>query len=971
MKEKNRGISGAYLFRYTLMMGVLFAVTFFWFLSYGRSFIWGKDGFCQHYTALVYYGEYLRGIVKGLLVEHRLEIPLWDMDIGYGSDILSTLHYYVIGDPLNLLSVLVPSAGMEYLYNGLILFRIYLAGLSFSWFCLHCHRRQGERRLTALAAEGETGWRHQEEGAVLLGSACYCFCGYVLNIAVRHPYFMNPMIYLPMLLLGVDRIYQGKKPVLYILSVALAGISNFYFFYMLGILVVLYAAARYLDFRIPWRELLRWVGRFTVYSLVGIAMSAVILLPVVISIYGTDRMGVEFHIPLLYTDSYYQKLFLQLTGGGKAEHYSYLGYSALGFLALVVLYFRRGENTLLKILFPVMTVFLLFPYIGHIFNGFSYRTNRWIFAYSLLVACMVARAVPIFFTLHLKEKGMLAGVTLLYGMLCLYLSSASWVVSEVLLLAVCCGVICVLGRASGRWRTGILLFLFGGCTFFQAFYLYTPAGENYQNEFIALGEGFHQLVEQAPEAVVCGLMGEGSGCRFDKTRELSGPGRGLPQNNNEAMVINRHGIGYYFSLDNPGVSEFLEEMQLNTTSYHRYSDLDSRNILETLSSVKYVVAKEGQAEAVPSQYQGSQVHLEGGFPVYGAKEALPIGYTYQSYIPRALYDTLSVVEKQQALLQGCVLEDSRFPAGQPEFCHCPVSFRMEAGKGISLEGSQKFSCQPSSSRQQRGMSVEAKQGREGLSPKGSQSSDSQQPGIRVEMEQGSEDLPQKRSKIRVKKKGASVTLHCGKTVPGELYVVFSGLKYQYQDKNQAKLRLRAGGAERVLTLKNNRNNFYAGIDDFLVNLGDFKEPVEEIRLTFPDRGSYSYDSITVVSQPMGKQLAYAGQRGEEVLENITFPTNQIQGEISLSGDRILFLSVPYSTGWRAWVDGESAELKRANTFGMALELSEGKHQVTLAYRTPYLLPGAILSALGCICFFVFFLYNRKEIHRYPGKDKEE
>lgn len=926
MKEKRGMISGGYILKYTLMMGILFAVTFLWFIYYGKSFVWEQDGFCQHYTALVYYGDYLRGIVRNLFVNHRLELPLWDMDIGYGSDILITLHYYVVGDPLNLLAVFVPDSGMEYLYEGLILFRIYLAGLSFSCFAFSRNHWQlfYRRRGINMGEPEEAGAfvvNYSGEGEVLVGSACYCFCGYVLNIAVRHPYFINPMIYLPMLLLGVDRIYQKNKPILYIVSVALAGISNFYFFYILGLLVILYAAARYLEmlcrnraiqssegsfhekgvYQINWRELLKWVGCFTAYSLLGIAMAAVVLLPVVIGMYGTDRVGVDFHIPLWYTDSYYKELFLQFTGGGRASHYSYLGYSALGFLALVTLYFRKGENTLIKILFPVMTLFLSVPYIGHVFNGFSYRTNRFIFAYSLLVASILVRAVPIFFTLRTREKMKLIVITLLYGVACLSLSSGPEVVTEMMLLTVCCGVICGIGKVSGKWRFGILLVLFGVCTFFQGFYLYTPVGEDYQKEFVETGQCLHKLLQQASEAALCDVMGEDSACRFDRTRKVSTAGEGVPQNNNEAMAINRHGIGYYFSLDNPGISEFLREMQLNTTSYHRYSDMDSRNILETLSSVKYVVAKKGQTGEIPRQYQENEICHQKGFAIYQAKEALPIGYTYQSYIPKTLYDTLSVVEKQQTLLQSCVLENSSFPAELPDFCHCLVSCDIKAGKGISL----------------------------------------------------------KHNRIKVKRKNAHVTIHCEKTVPGELYVIFSGLKYQYGEKNQARLRFLAGGKEGVLNLKNNRNNFYAGIEDFLVNLGDFEEPVTKITLTFEGKGNYSYEALSIVSQPMEKQLAYAHQRGQQVLENITFPTNQIRGDISLSEDRILFLSVPYSTGWRAWVDGKKAELKQANTFGMALELIKGKHQITLAYRTPYLLPGAVVSVLGCICFFCFLLYNVK------------
>ena len=43
------------------------------------------------------------------------------------------------------------------------------------------------------------------------------------------------MIYLPLVLMGIDKIYRKEKPYVFIWSVTLAGVSNFYFFYMIGI----------------------------------------------------------------------------------------------------------------------------------------------------------------------------------------------------------------------------------------------------------------------------------------------------------------------------------------------------------------------------------------------------------------------------------------------------------------------------------------------------------------------------------------------------------------------------------------------------------------------------------------------------------------------------------------------------------------------------------------------------------------
>ena len=110
-----------------------------------------------------------------------------------------------------LLSVLVPADKTEYLYAFLIFLRIYLAGIAFSRYCFY-HKNSNQ--------------------ATLLGSLVYIFAGWTIYASMKHPYFANPMIYLPLILLGIDKIYRKEKPYVFIWSVALAGVSNFYFFYM-------------------------------------------------------------------------------------------------------------------------------------------------------------------------------------------------------------------------------------------------------------------------------------------------------------------------------------------------------------------------------------------------------------------------------------------------------------------------------------------------------------------------------------------------------------------------------------------------------------------------------------------------------------------------------------------------------------------------------------------------------------------
>lgn len=89
----------------------------------------------------------------------------------------------------------------------------------------------------------------------------------------------------------------------------------------------------------------------------------------------------------------------------------------------------------------------------------------------------------------------------------------------------------------------------------------------------------------------------------------------------------------------------------------------------------------------------------------------------------------------------------------------------------------------------------------------------------------------------------------------------------------------------------------------------------------------------------------ARERAEHVLEDIVVGEDCITGTIAVPEQRILQLSVPYSSGWKAWVDGEEADLMKSDILYMALPLSAGKHTIILKYSTPCLSIGCIVSAL--------------------------
>ena len=81
------------------------------------------------------------------------------------------------------------------------------------------------------------------------------------------------------------------------------------------------------------------------------------------------------------------------------------------------------------------------------------------------------------------------------------------------------------------------------------------------------------------------------------------------------------------------------------------------------------------------------------------------------------------------------------------------------------------------------------------------------------------------------------------------------------------------------------------------------------------------------------------------MTDIEIGTNRITGKVTADQDKLLFLSVPYSSGFQAEVNGEPVKIYKAYGMFMAIEIPEGESEIVLTYSTPGLRAGAALSAV--------------------------
>lgn len=916
-----------YFIAYTVIFCFICLVAFQSFYKNGLSFLWYPDGLTQHYNSLAYFGEYLRTIIGNFRMTGNFELPMWNFNIGYGSDIITTLHYYVIGDPLCLLSFFVKRQDTEALYNFLIIFRLYLVGASFSI-------------LGIKMKENKFG--------VFLGTLTYTFCMYALYTCVKHPYFINPMIYFPLLILGIEKILRKEKPYLFIFMTFISATSNFYFFYMLSILIFLYTVVRFFHkYKKKRLKMLAYhLSHFIVYYLVGVAMSAFIFLPVVIAFLSSSRITTKYNITLFYPLTYYENLLPGVISDTSAGYFTFISLSAVAFISLLLIFFQRKKYTQLKIGILVFTIFLIFPFFGHVFNGFSYVSNRWVWGISFIVGIMVIKMTPYLLNPRLRHIAIIAFISLVYFLSCCLIKNSRQN-TALLSFAVLAFFLILLGMGAIFQKANILsqkkisLYLHSGLILFclisifsNALYRYSTFEKSYISEFIPSGEGLSILTD-----TVTPVMNKIEDASFYRYEDYMGKEQNIYLNS--ALLSGLNSTNYYFSLENGNISNFLMENSLDLRTYQKYYGLDNRMMLQALACVKYTVIKRGDEATLSSGFNklvSSYTTKEGiTYDAYKNENALPLGYTYSSYITKDRYNELSDLEKQQAMLQGVVLEENTHSIPQTTLSFTDLALNYE-------------------------------------------------PVISADK---NDDISFEDGKIIVKKENAKLTLQLLETMDRcETYVSFTNLQYKglsprecytdrawnalskmeqnkisyeskrYLEPSTVSINVKSGDVSKSLLISTKQDVFHIDKENYLVNLCYNEDARKKITLTFGTPGVYTFDQLKVTAQSLSVPTENLSSLKENTLNNISIKTNKLTGTIDLSTSKILCLSIPYSSGWSAKVDGDPAKLLKANRMYMGLLLDAGSHEIELTYETPGLKAGVILSRIGFLLFIAIILFGQ-------------
>lgn len=886
MKGKNVSRRKYYIV-YTLCFIVTIAVISIPFLKNGKTLIHYHDMLQQYFFTFEYYSDYLQTIVRTFFKSGKIVIPMWDYKIGMGADVLTSLNYYVIGDPLNLFSVFFKNSQLEAGFHLLLVIRIYLAGLFFSVYS----RKIGYRTWNTLAAV-----------------YIYLFSIYMYYSVYMYSAFLNPFIYLPLILLGLEKILRKESPMIFIFSIFISLCSNFYFFYMIVILTVIYYLIRFFttnkanNKKDKIKTLFQEGIKLTGFAVVGVLMSSCIFFPVLLAFFNQGREAYSNIGNLLY---YSLPEYIQLASAFISpkvlSNYNLLGYCPIVFITVVLLFRTRNsisENDHAKALktgFVSLSLLLLIPFFSSMMNGFSYSNNRWLFGYAFLMALITEFVLDNIDAYKDNDFLILTLCIIIY--IGIMLAGGAYQNKETLIGITGLVVFWILFIVRKKWRTKTIVTICLCCCTCYGLYYYSSAS----------GFDFSMLMNINSTKNISKDTAAG-GVRKIEDDDFYRVDVSLGETKNEALVLNYYPTTFYYSLFPENIAIFNKELcnaQQPCANLQRGNN--GRTYLNLLTNTKYLIADE-HTQPIPYGYSKYKKVKYGTkkATIYKNNYSLPLAYTYDSYMDYDEYQQLGIEQKEEAMSQCAVLKNWN---------------KTTLKKAAVKYDSQKLNY-----------SIYKKKG-----------------------------LDIKDNTINVYRDNAQLCLKV--TIPqnSETMVYLNNIVLNTStifDKFQISASCKKISSTCVMFQKTNK--FYWGKDSVALSLGSKNSGEQIVKITFSSKGEYTVDDIQILSENMSGLSEKVNKLKEDAFNIKYFSDNDIKGNITVRNNKLLTFGIPYSTGWKVFVDGEEKELLEVNDTWLGVVLKKGNHNVELRYTTPGLKTGIITSGIGLLILVGYLVIDYRK-----------
>lgn len=381
----------------------------------------------------------------------------------------------------------------------------------------------------------------------------------------------------------------------------------------------------------------------------------------------------------------------------------------------------------------------------------------------------------------------------------------------------------------------------------------------------------------------------------------------LRSRSNKSAYCNFNQTGFYYSII-PGKMTDMYVSTCLSDCYRSYviKGLENRIGMLALASTKYYVNYGGKS---PYGFEKIKEETIDGKKVclYENKNYLPLGVTYSSYMTRTDYDKLNPIERELALLNSSVVDNKI------------ANKIFENNKTIT--------------------------------------------GVYTsEMKINNEkNIDAGKSYLKTKYGGA-LEYNFNGLKDSLTYIVFKGVHVKDTDQGDTAAEYKSDGNTGNLRVIGDYSDGYYYKEASVFNMGYSKESQNHVDIKFNSNRKYTFKDVYAAMVPASNYDNAASNLKKEVLENVKLSDNHISGNIKASKDKILQLSIPYSKGYKIYVDGKKTETFSSGIGYIGVKILKGSHYINVTYKSPGIVSGAMLTIISTL-FWAFYVIRIERVRK--------
>ncbi|MDO7282301.1 YfhO family protein [Shouchella clausii] len=618
----------------SIVVAVLAHALFFYETAAGRFMVGPNDGLGQ----ILPFKHFLY---------QQLKNGHWSYSIqfGLGAGTFSQLAYYF-------------STSMVYSFSCLLVYVGEMSGLIANvdllfWGKAAVYINAARLALILFLATSVFHYMNMSVPYAFLGAVFYGVSVMYFTHGIYWEFFADAFLWLPLLVLGVEKLIREENPFWLIAAMSLSLINNFYFSYVHFIFLSVYALLRWL-IRFPEDRLIINVQLryYVAIAVLSFFISAVAFIPAVSGFLSNYRPPFTDKVPLFSVHD-------NLLYGSK---FWLLPPLFVLFACIKQLYVDKTA----RLFIVIALLFCLFhysPFVASVFNGFSAPQFRFEYIGTFAVGGVIARGM-----MHLQAltkpdlaRGVVAMVMiymlafLLDDTLSLPFFSSQYAVG-IAILAVVSGL-AVLCLRQSRQRVALLCVLFivcqllfinvGASTFFS-----TTSTKQASERFMS-SESYDspqqgELIEQALKR---------------KKHPLARIEWMVDFRNNTPLIQGFYGNSAYSSVLNGNILQFYYDhlqIDMGRESVSRYYGFGDRANLHSLMNVQFKLVDKKEETAIP--YGFTLFSENDRYALYENQWLLPFARATSNVFLEEDLEKYSPLVREHAMLEGIVLASGKATA---------------------------------------------------------------------------------------------------------------------------------------------------------------------------------------------------------------------------------------------------------------------------------------------------------------------